>query len=310
MFSSFFAKTKPINYFILSGLLLLLYSVSLYISSRGNWESRAWPLEILGFTALLLSIFIINEIVRTEKVTGFNSYAMLFFVLLCMAFLGTLTDKDVIFSNIFLTVATWRLLAMRSMRNVKHKIFDSTFLIGLASLFLDWTLVYLILVFLVINLFDGKTFKNWLVPAISLITLFILSFTILKLNDNLSFFEGHYQFSMAFLSRSSWVSLFALKPIVYLMFVGAIILFVFARSRKKGGGKLLPLRVVFMAFVLGAMLYVLKTNVSSVILITFFPASIFLANFLESIKRKRLQEIVLGFCIATPLLLFVLELIR
>ncbi|WP_417949948.1 hypothetical protein [Flagellimonas meishanensis] len=264
----------------------------------------------MGFVALLLSIFVINEMVRTEKVTNFNSFAMLFFVLLLPAFSDTLSDKNAIFSNFFLMLAVWRLLGIRSLRNVKHKIFDATFLIGVASLFFDWALIYLILVFLVINLYDGKTFKNWLVPPVALATLFILTLTLFIVYDNLSFFGNQYQFSLDFLFNEPLAWLFRPKAMVYLLLMLLAILFVFMRTRKKGGGKLVSLRVVFMAFILGLLLDVLNSDQTSTILFTFFPASIFLANFLESVKREKIREAVLALCIFIPVLLLVIELNR
>ena len=308
MLSSFFGKTKPINYFVLSGFLLLVYLIRLYYSIQGDWSQIFLPLEVLAFGAILLAIFVMNEVVRTEKVTSFNSYAMLFFVLLTICFSETLSDKDAIFANLFLVVAIWRLLAIRSMRNVKHKIFDSTFLIGLASLFFDWSLIYLILVLLVVNLYEGKVFKNWLVPLVALATLSIVVFTILLLNGNEAFFLEHYTFSLDLFFKTSLTELFGVKGVVYLLLFVAIAIFVFARTRKAGGGKLVLLQVVFIAFALGVFLYLLEVGNTTAILVTFFPAAIFLANFLEGIKREKLKEAMLAISILIPFLLLFLEL--
>ena len=310
MFSSFFGKTKPINYFVLSGFLLLVYGVRLFYYIQGDWTQIFLPLEILGFGAILLAIFVINEVVRVEKVTSFNSFAMLFFVLLAVAFSETFSDKSALFANIFLVVAVWRLLAIRSMRNVKHKIFDATFLIGLASLFFDWALIYLVLVLLVINLYEGKTFKNWLVPLVSLASLVILTFTVLQLNGNVSFFADHYTFSLDIFLNDSVSKLFGVKTVIYFFLIMGAVIFVFTRTRKKGGGKLVTLRIVFMAFVLGILLYFLEVDNTSSVLTTFFPASIFLANFLEGIKREKLREALLVLCIIGPCILLVLGLSR
>ena len=310
MFSSFFGKTKPINYFVLSGFLLLVYGIRLYYSIQGDWAQIFLPLELLAFAAVLLPIFVINEVVRVEKVTNFNSFAMLFFVLLTIAFSETLSDRNAVFANLFLVVAVWRLLAIRSMRNVKHKIFDATFLIGLASLFFDWALIYMVLVLLVINLYDGKTFKNWLVPWVALVTLFILVFTILQLYGNLSFLGEHYGFSLDLFFNASFSQVFGIKTTTYFVLMLGVVALVFARTRKTGGGKLVSLRVVFMAFALGVILYLLEVGNTPSILATFFPAAIFLANFLEGIKREKLREAVLVLCITGPFILLILGLIR
>nr|WP_171658031.1 DUF6427 family protein [Allomuricauda amphidinii] len=273
---------------------------------EGNVQGTKLFLEFLSFGALLLSIFIINEIVRTEKVTDFNSYAMLFFVLLLIAFPNTMMDGNAIFCNFFLLLAIWRIVSVRSLRNVKHKVFDASFLIGAASLFYDWALLFLIPVFVIINVYDRKTFKNWLVPFVALITVFILSFTLLKLTGYLAFFEEHYQFTTDIFSDWS-LQLSSTKFLMYTLLFFVIMFFVFLRTRKIGGGKLVLLRIIFFIFILGFGICIFKWKNSSLILLTFFPAAIFLANYVEGIRKPKFRELVLALGIAIPILLFVLE---
>ncbi len=310
MISSFFGKTKPINYIVLSVFLFLVYCFYSGHHLLNTESTIAVPLEILTVGALLLMLFVINQVVKTEKVTDFSSYAMLFFVLLLLTFSDTLLDKNAIFASFFLMIAVWRLLAIKSSKNVKHKIFDSSLLIGLASLFYEWALIFLVLVFVVINVYDRKTAKSWMVPMAACITLFICAFTILKVYGELSFFEQHYRFPLDFLSTSLLVQKGIAKLLIYTALILVVSSLVFLKVRKKGGGKLVPLRIVFLAFVLGIILCIFTFNGSSTILITFFPAAVFLTNYLESIKKTRLRELVMAVCILIPFLLFALDLNR
>ncbi|MEM9649167.1 MAG: hypothetical protein AAF969_11860, partial [Bacteroidota bacterium] len=251
MISSFFGKTKPINYIVLSVFLFLLYGLFLMLNYNLEPDYISFPMEILVLAIFSLTLFLINQIVKTEKVTEFSSYAMLFFVLLLLAFSESLADKNAIFTNLFLLLALWRLLAIRSIKNVKHKIFDASFLICVASLFYDWALLFLILVFVVINVYDGKTVKNWMVPPAAIVTIFILTFTCTQLLGTLDFFQNHYRFQFGFLTEGFFSEKTTTKLIVYGLLVGLLASLVFLKVRKKGGGKLLVLRIVFLAFVLG-----------------------------------------------------------
>ncbi|MEX0314070.1 MAG: DUF6427 family protein [Allomuricauda sp.] len=308
MISSFFGKTKPINYIVLSVFLFLVYSVFLFFDSNQEISLDTLPLEILMLGVLLLSIYIISRIVKVEKVTRLNSFAILFFTLLLMAFSDALGDRNAIFTNFFLLLAIWRLLAIKSVRNVKHKIFDASFLICVASLFYDWALVFLILVFVAINVYDRKPVKNWLVPFTAMITVFILLFTILKLNNALDFFAEHYQFSIEFLHYDFLAETGSIKLLIYISIILLLIFLVFLKVRKKGGGKLVLLRMVFLAFVFGSVMSFLKFKEASPVIITFFPAAVFMTNYLETIKKPKLRELVLGACIIVPFLLFILQL--
>ncbi|WP_318343182.1 DUF6427 family protein [Flagellimonas baculiformis] len=307
MISSFFGKTKPINYIVLAIFLFLFYFSNVFLGLGDQKINDVIPIELLTFVVLLLGIFIINQMVRTEKITDFNSYTILFFVLLVTAFSENLQLKNAIFTNFFLLLALWRLLSIKSIRNVKHKIFDASLLIAVASLFYDWALVFLLLVFVVINLYDRKTFKNWLVPFVGVATIFILTFTILKLNDSLDFFREHYQFSLGIFKTDSFFEVLNVKALIYILFALAVAFVVFLRLRNVGGGKLLQLRVIFLAFVLGVAITLLTPADESPVLITFFPASVFMANYFEAIKKAKHRESILIICTVLSLLLFALQ---
>ncbi|RIV72548.1 DUF6427 family protein [Flagellimonas aequoris] len=310
MISSFFGKTKPIVHFVLGILLLLFYFSRIFFIAGEKSFFEEFPWELLAFGVLLLVIFIIHQIVRTEKLTDFNSYAMLFFALLAIAFSEEFEQKNAIFTNLFLLLALWRLLSIKSVKNVKHKIFDASLLIALASLFYDWALVFLVLIFVVINMYDRKTFKNWLVPLLGVATIFVLTFTTLKVLGSLDFFERHYQFTLSFLEAYSFLQVLNVKALVYFILVLIIAILVFLRMRSVGGGKLLHLRILFLALVFGILITLFTPVDESPVLITFFPASVFLANYFEAIKRPKLQEVVLILCLLLSFLLFALELNR
>lgn len=265
-------------------------------------------MEILQFVALLLSVFIINLIVRTQKATEFNSYAMVFFVLLIVAFSDGLILENVIFANFFLLLAFWRILSIKSIKNVKHKIFDASLLIAIASLFYDWALVFMFLVFFVIGVYDGKTFKNWLVPFLGMTTIFILTFTVLKLKGSLDYFENHYQFSLDLFTNRPFFDVLNIKTWIYLVLTIIVSILVFVRLRNVSGGKLLLLRIIFLVFSMGTGIVLFTQPDTSPVLLTFFPASIFMTNYFESIKKRKLQEVVLILSLVVALVLFVFHL--
>ncbi|TXN37611.1 hypothetical protein FVB32_04805 [Flagellimonas hymeniacidonis] len=308
MISSFFGKTKPINYIVLSVFLSFFYGMFLFLGSERNINVDVLPLELLTLTVLLFSIYLISRIVRVEKVTDLSSFAILFFVLLLVAFSNVLIDKNGIFTNFFVLLAVWRLLSIKSIKNVKHKIFDASFLICVASFFYDWALVFLILVFVVINIYDRKTTKNWMVPIAAIISVFILSFAIFKLYDMLHFYREHYRFSLGLLNTNFPSQPGITKLIIYASLILLVTFLVFLKVRKKGGGKLLPLRIIFLTFLIGLFISLFESMDSSLLLLTFFPAAVFLTNYLEAIKKARLKEAVIVISVLLSFLVFALEL--
>lgn len=308
MISSFFGKTKPINYIVLGVFLFLFYFANIFFGPSGQKFSQIIPFELLMFTALLLSVFITNQIVRKEKATESNSYTMVFFVLLVISFSDHLGHQNIIFANFFLLMAFWRVLSIKSIRNVKHKIFDATMLIATASLFYDWSLAFMLLIFYVIGVYDRKTFKNWLVPVLGTATVFVLTFTVLKLKGSLHFFAEHYQFSLGLFTDKSFFQVLDFKILIYLILITIVSITVFVRLRNVSGGKLLLLRIVFFTFLLATVLILFNPVDRSPVMITFFPASIFLTNYFEEIKKQNLREVVLIGCLVLASTLFVVHL--
>lgn len=67
MISSFFGKTKPINYIVLAIFLFLFYFSNVFLGLREQKINDVIPFELLTFVVLLLGIFIINQMVRAKR---------------------------------------------------------------------------------------------------------------------------------------------------------------------------------------------------------------------------------------------------
>ncbi len=166
----------------------------------------------------------------------------------------------------------------------------------------------MLLVFFVIAVYDRKTVKNWIVPFLGLATIFILTFTVLKLKGSINFFEDHYQFSLGLFTTKSFFQVLNIKTLIYLILTIIVSISVFVRLRNVSGGKLLLLRIVFLIFVLGTGIILFTPADASPVLVTFFPASVFLTNYLEAIKKRKLQEVALIGSMLVALSLFAFHL--
>lgn len=306
MISSLFSTTKPISYAVLAVPLLLFYGVHLFAEVVWEMSFGHILLEVLTLIALGLTLYMGNHIVQKAKIAASNTYTPLFFVLLLGLFPETLSDKNAIFANLFLLLTLWQVIAIKPTENLKHKIFNATIFLGVASLFYDWVFLFLVLIFCVIKLYDPKTVKNWLVPPIGLATVFVLVFTSLKLYDSLAFFREHYQFLSRFLSPG-YTSSIPPQTLTYVFLVLSIIAIVFVRVRRMGGGKLVVLRILFLTFVLGIAIVLIAPMSTSPVVLTFFPTAVFIAHALEALAKKKLREVVLVLCILAPFLLFALR---
>jgi hypothetical protein len=310
MITSFFSKTKPINYLVSLIFLLVFYLINLFVTQSyfGNIL-----LLVLFFGAILLQVIGVQEIIRTKKITNPTSFAMLFFVLLCMSIPQVIDDKEVVFCNLFLMLSLNRLLALKNLKQVKQKIFDATLWVCVASIFDPWTLLFLIVVFLAVYVYGTKEFKNWLVPFVAITFFLLLLSAFLILTKNIVFLEQHYVFKIPRDFSKDFVQNFSIKPFIYIVVVNALILIVFIKQGYQGVGRIVHLRLLLVYFLVAIIVFIAQTveaNNYMLILYSFFPAAVFATNFIETFKRKRLKELVLVVCVLFPFVLLLIGVIK
>lgn len=184
MIANFFSKTKPINFLLLSIMVALIFVVAVI---QVNSEPLSLYLFAKGGLFLLLSIliiFILNFIIRKNGLTEDNSLAILFFILMVSYFPNIFGNDGLFLSNFILLFAFRRIYSLRSSLETKEKIFDSSFWIGIASLFYVWSVLFILIVYAGIVIFRKTDWRNFLIPLIGLVTPVFLSYTYLLAFDD------------------------------------------------------------------------------------------------------------------------------
>lgn len=307
MISSIFGKTKPINFFILCGVLLVLYIGMPVFEGNYHFYEHQTGAIILTSIVLVLTILVLDFIVKRNKITESNSYAILFYVLFCIAFPESVASSKFVFCNFFLVLATRRLVSLKSLNDIRLKLYDATIWIVIASLFVDWAALYIVLVFLSILIYEPQIAKNWLVPITGIATVGFIGFAYLKWNQNEALINDHFQFSIqeSDFSIQQWM-LFGIS----LLIIVVSVFVTFSQASKTVVGKNNTLRLVAASLVIGLLAAGFsKENSMSSVLFVFFPATIFLTNATELIRKPKAKEIALLIMIIAPFVLLVYRLI-
>ncbi|PXX27835.1 DUF6427 family protein [Arenibacter sp. ARW7G5Y1] len=305
MISSIFGRTKPINYIILLVFLFFFYWFVHFFIFHKSYT----PEQLLGQTAILgflsFSIFVVNFIVLRNKITGGNSLAILFYTLLIVLFPEVLIDANAILCNFFLLLSIRRILSFRSLKNIKLKIFDATFWIMIASLFYDWAILYIAVVIVAIYFYEPKNIKNWLVPITAVIAMVLIMLAILSLGNNTEFLLSHYYFDFQF--NAVYFYDWSNSSLLFL-YISVVLLCGFLAFLKLGSlgvGKIVTMCLIVLFFIIGLLVKVLKSAPDThPILITFFPAVVFITTYVQSIKKDSVREIVLMASIIIPFIVF------
>jgi len=308
MISSIFGKTKPINYIIILGSLFLFYWIVHFLLFESTYSPEQLLTQTVVLGILLFSIFVVNFIVKRNQITGTNAFTILYYSLLIIVFSEVLMDNNAVLCSFFLLLSQRRLISLRSLKNIKLKIFDATLWIVVSSFFYDWALLYLILIFTAIFFYEPKNIRNWLVPFIGVFTIGIITVCFLILTDNLNFLLEHYRFSLSFDTNflAYWTN--STKLVVYITVIIVTGFFAFLELGKLGLGRIITMRLIAISFVIGLVVTIFKSS-SDVfpVLIIFFPGAVLLTKYVEVIRRSKLKEIILIASVLIPLIIFITE---
>ncbi len=291
MIANFFNQTKPINFLVLSLLVLLIFLSSLIQGYEGETSLFFFVKYGLFLLAAILTVFVLNFIIRKNALCEDNSYALLFYILLWGMFPSSLLNGGVFVSNFILLFAFRRLYSLRSPLRTQEKIFDSAFWIGIASIFYLWSFLFLLLVYAAIWLFRRADWKNIWIPIVGYITPVFLAYTYLLAFDDVERFMRIWTFDFQ-LDVSLYNSFDFLWPIV---FTGLLLLFsIYPTTRKSLLAKIdfkstWQLLIVHLAVSLLVILIAPEKDGSEFSFL-FFPLTIVFANFLQILEKYWIKE--------------------
>jgi Family of unknown function (DUF6427) len=309
MITSVFSKSRPINYILITTILVLCF---LLFQFRSNFSSITL-LEIgeKFFLLLLLigSLLITNFITKRNGLSKDNSFTFLLFFVFLILFPKTLSNGYLIVSNAFILLALRRLISLQSLKTPKEKIFDASLWIFAASLFHFWAILFIILVFLSIIFHVSRDYRNWIIPAIALFTVVIIGimgaliFDIGLLNHFLN--RIVIDFDLKYIENIFQnIALF-----IYIMTaIIAFVSMVFILSKKALNLQSSYKKIIF-AFIIGLVVFFISPDKdNSYLIFTFVPVSIMLTNLLETIDRYWIKESILGIIIGASIITYILQL--
>jgi hypothetical protein len=308
MIASLFSKTRPINYALVLIMLFSCFFVYQIRLSNEQFTTGDLFAKTSVFVLLLLSFFLLNFISLKNALTQNDNYAILLFLVFIMLFPSVLNNLKIVLSNVFLLLALRRLISLKTLNSSKEKIFDASFWIFISAIFHFWSILYIILVFISIIFHSGKEYKNWLLPFISFLCVWVLYIaTSLLMFDNYSINKAVFHVSFNFFDFKNVYQNMALA-----LFVSIAVLF-FASQTIDYQNKPLNMqssyKQVYFAFLLAVGIYVFSTNKSNDLLIyTFAPLSILGANMFEKMKNSIYKEVSLYLLLGVGLFFFFVQL--
>ena len=292
MIANFFNKSTPITTFSIFILLLLVILVATFSLPTVDF-TLLFFFERLGvLILLLLTLFLVQFITKKNGLIKDNAFDLFLMVVLIAMFPKVTTDYTLIVSHFILLLAFRRIYSLRTIKNPKEKLFDSSFYIGIATLIYPWCIFYIILPYIAIVNFNKRTIRNVIIPLVGLITPFIIYGTYLILIDGFENFNLDFTYSFLYTNYNSpqlLIPLALLLGFLIWVLIPTTIKIITFKSELKNSW------YVILAHLILSILIVVLSPIKdgSEFLYLFFPLAIIFTNYLQIIKEKWFKEVFL-----------------
>ncbi|MBQ0769002.1 MAG: hypothetical protein KBT58_06895 [Bizionia sp.] len=307
MITSFFSKSKPINF-----LIVFFISFVALLTAVFKYESGGFTLErivklSLVFGVSYLSILVVDFIVTKNALTRKSNYEILLYSLFLLLVPQVFTNQEVLLSNLLILFALRRIVSIRSQKEVIKKLFDAGVLIALASLIYFWAILFFIVILLALFFFAEQRLKSWFVPFLGVFAVIVVAIGAsvmfndtylgyLNITPQVDFDLSHYnsvQFIVAItvlLSFGLWSSIFYLKDL-----------------KTKTGTYKPTYKVIFVSCMVASAILIIAPNKNgSEFVFLFAPLSVIITNYIETIEDKWFKDLFVIVLFVIPFVLLVL----
>ncbi|WP_246131429.1 DUF6427 family protein [Aquimarina intermedia] len=302
MLSTFLSKSKPINFIAIS---LYLIVIVLIVSNKQALEvlNSNFFYLVLGLIFYLVSMALLYVIARRSNLTSKGTVVLFLYVSLCCMVPEALAHVDKIIASSFVLLSFSQITEMMNHTKAKAKIFNASLCIGLASTAYFWSIGFIALIFIGIYFFRSTDYRNWFVPIIGVITVFVLAncFTLLVFDSFFNPVEKAVVSYEAFANTLYGAHFFTLGALSICAGFFLIAYTLRINSRPTSYKPLMKLIIGYIAIGIGVVLVSPNKDTSEMIFII-PPLAIMGATYIELIQIKFIKEIHLWVFGLLPLL--------
>ena len=191
MLDNFLNKSKPINFIVLLGLFLFAFGIVSYTSFFVDEITLNQFLELGVILLLFISIFFFfNFIITKNNLTFDNSYAYYIFTLTIISLLTNLLNVNLLSLVLIHFLFLRKLYSLYSSKNIIQKLYDCGFWLGISLIIEPYLILFLVLIYIAVFLYQKVTIHTLLTPLIGLFTPMIIYFTYCFWYDKTEEFYG------------------------------------------------------------------------------------------------------------------------
>lgn len=307
MIANFFNKSKPVIIFNLIAVLFLFYVVSGFMLNFEELTIWFFLKKGMNFIGLVLLLLLVNFIVKKNNLTLDNSYTLLIHTLLLGTFYFSMHTSEILFVNLLLLLSYRKIYSIKSGFNIGGKLFDAGFWIGTASLIYPPSILFVVLIYIAILIYQKLYIQNFIIPIIGVLTPVLLFFTYAFFTDNVGLFFNNYSYPISF-DFSVYNNLNYLIAITFLITI--VIWSVFVVSPKiitAGSTMRMSWNIVLNQLLIAAIItFAAPIKNGSEFLFLLFPSAVIITNFLQKSQSKNFKSLILYLFVAISIAVYFL----
>lgn len=294
MIASVFNKSKPINFVIVIIITLLAFFLVYIRDVKTEFSIRLLVEIMVMFLLAVFSIFLMNFIVIKNKLTEQSSYHILLFCLFMAILPKSLVSLNLLLSNVFILLATRRLISLRTQKDVKKKLFDASLWIGVATVFYFWAILFLALIFIALFLYSDNKIKDWIISFTGLLTVVLLGvcYNLVVYNDLSYFVKFLPEFNFDLSSYNSIGLIVSITIVLSFSLWSTIFYLRVIKSKLKIFKP--PHKIIVASLIISlAVITFSNQRTSGEFIFIFTPLAIITSNYIESIKEEWIKDVFL-----------------
>lgn len=307
MITTIFSKSKPINFLIVFCILLLSFFMLGFKFTENLSINYGLGEKIAMFLGAYFSVLILHFIVVKNGLSQQNNIELLVVALFFLAVPQSFVSLKLIVSNVFILLALRRMISVRSKKEIIKKLFDSGFLIGLASVFYFWSILFFPLIIISLLFFSESKAKYYFIPVLGIATLIIIlsAISVIFYDNIFSIFPQRIDFSFNYTAYNSFQLIGAITILLSFGLWSSV--FYLADIKKKMRSYRPSYKIMFVACMLASAIIIITPNKNgNELLFLFAPLSVIIMNYIETITDNWFKNTFLLLLIIAPIVLLVL----
>ncbi len=306
MITSFFSKSKPIN-FIIVFFIMVLACIMPYF----KLDAVTVPPTVAEYIVLVLanyfSVLLLNFIVGKNGLTKSNTLEILLYGLFILLIPATTSNLKIVLSNVFILFGLRRLISLQTQKEIIKKLFDAGFWIAVASLLHVWSSLFFLLIPYVIVYFTDKKLRYWLIPLSALACVFIIAYSFCVVLDYrlIDYILNGFNVSLNFTNYNTVALIIAITLLFSFSIWASLSYIKRIKEKKKSLRPIFYFIILLLAISFLIMFFASEKNGSEFLFI-FAPLTIILTNYIETLKKGWFKEVFLLILIIVPFVLILL----